>query len=56
MSLFDLEEKKVEMQIAKLNDAPIDGVPIDGTAEEFDRASLINDIMAKVQKTNNSDK
>lgn len=53
---LDLEEKKVEMQIAKLNDAPIDGAPIDGTAEEFDRASLINDIMAKVQKTNNSDK
>ena len=53
---LDLEEKKVEMQIAKLNDTPVDGGPIEGAAEEFDRSSLINDIMAKVKENNNSDK
>ena len=53
---LDLEEKKVEMQIAKLNDTPIDGGPIEGAAEEFDRSSLINDIMAKVAESKNGDK
>ncbi len=53
---LDLEEKKVEMQIAKLNDAPVDGGPIEGAAEEFDRSSLINDIMAKVAESKNGDK
>ena len=53
---LDLEEKKVEMQIAKINDTPIDGVPIEGAAEEFDRSSLINDIMAKVAESKNGDK
>lgn len=53
---LDLEEKKVEMQIAKINDTPIDGGPIEGAAEEFDRSSLINDIMAKVAESKNGDK
>jgi len=53
---LDLEEKKVEMQIAKLNDTPIDGGPIEGAAEEFDRSSLINDIMAKVAESKKGDK
>ncbi len=53
---LDLEEKKVEMQIAKLNDTPVDGGPIEGAAEEFDRSSLINDIMAKVAESKNGDK
>ena len=53
---LDLEEKKVEMQLAKMNDTPVDGEPIEGAAEEFDRSSLINDIMAKVKENNNSDK
>ena len=53
---LDLEERKVEMQLAKMNDTPVDGEPIEGAAEEFDRSSLINDIMAKVKENNNSDK
>lgn len=52
---LDLEEKKVEMQIAKMNDTPTGDGPIEGAAEEFDRSALINDIMSSM-KNNNSDK
>lgn len=52
---LDLEEKKVQLQIAKMNDSDSDG-PLEGAAEEFDRSSLINDIMAKVKESKNSDK
>lgn len=53
---LDLEEKKVEMQIAKMNEKDDDSGAIEGSAQEFDRSSLINDIMAKVKESNNSDK
>jgi hypothetical protein len=53
---LDLEEKKVEMQITKMNEKDDSGGAIEGNVEEFDRASLINDIMAKVKETNNHDK
>jgi hypothetical protein len=53
---LDLEEKKVEMQIAKMNESPGDDGAIEGSAQEFDRSSLINDIMAKVKESNSSDK
>jgi hypothetical protein len=46
---LDLEEKKVQMQIAKMNDADSSNT-IEGSAEEFDRSSLINDIMKKVRE------
>lgn len=53
---LDLEEKKVEMQIAKMQDSDDGSGAIEGQAQEFDRSSLINDIMAKVKESNNSDK
>ena len=53
---LDLEEKKVEMQIAKMNESSGDDGAIEGSAQEFDRSSLINDIMAKVKESNSSDK
>lgn len=54
---LDLEEKKIEMQIAKMQESNenSDGT-IEGAAEEFDRSSLINDIMAKVKESRNNDK
>ena len=52
---LDLEERKVEMQIAKMS-GTMDDDPIEGAAQEFDRASLINDIMNKVNESKNSDK
>lgn len=52
---LDLEEKKVEMQIAKMQDSDSDSA-LEGEAQTFDRSSLINDIMAKVKESNNSDK
>jgi hypothetical protein len=52
---LDLEEKKVQLQIAKMNDKPDDDDgAIDGQAQEFDRNSLINDIMAKVKENKDS--
>lgn len=53
---LDLEEKKVDMQIAKMNESADNSGAIEGNAEEFDRSSLINDIMAKVKESKNSDK
>jgi hypothetical protein len=44
------------MQIAKMNEKDNDDGAIEGSAQEFDRSSLINDIMAKVKESNNSDK
>ena len=52
---LDLEERKVEMQIAKMS-GTMDDDPIEGAAQEFDRASLINDIMNKVKESKSSDK
>lgn len=46
---LDLEEKKVEMQIAKMQEKDDDSDPIEGSAEVFDRSSLLNDIMAKIK-------
>ena len=47
---LDLEEKKVEMQIAKMQEKDdSDDDAIIGSAEVFDRSSLLNDIMAKIK-------
>ena len=46
---LDLEEKKVEMQIAKMNESDNSGT-FEGEAQEFDRNSLINDIISKVKE------
>ena len=46
---LDLEEKKVEMQIAKMQEKDDDSGAIEGSAEVFDRSSLLNDIMAKIK-------
>jgi hypothetical protein len=46
---LDLEEKKVQMQLAKMTDSDSDNT-LEGAAEEFDRSSLINDIMKKVRE------
>lgn len=47
---LDLEEKKVELQIAKMQEKEDGFEGIDGTAEVFDRSSLINDIVNKINK------
>ena len=46
---LDLEEKKVDMQIAKMQDGDSGDDSLDGTAKEFDRSDLISDIMKKIQ-------
>jgi hypothetical protein len=46
---LDLEEKKVEMQIAKMNESD-SSETFEGEAQEFDRNSLINDIISKVKE------
>lgn len=51
---LDLEEKKVQMQIAKMTENDSDDGTFTGAAEEFDRASLINDIVAKVKQNKDS--
>ena len=53
---LDMEERKLEHQISKANGIADDDSPIEGAAQEFDRASLINDIMNKVKESKSSDK
>jgi len=47
---LDLEEKKVEMQIAKMDGATDNSNDaLSGEAQEFDRSDLINDIMSRMK-------
>jgi hypothetical protein len=46
---LDLEEKKAEIQLAKMNEE-VDDSSIEGEAQEFDRNSLINEVIAKVKQ------
>ena len=47
---LDLEEKKVEMQIAKMDGATDNSNDaLAGEAQEFDRSDLINDIMSRMK-------
>lgn len=53
---LDLEEKKTNFQISKMSSEKQED-SIDGTAEEFDRNSLIEEVLSKVGvKTPNNDK
>jgi hypothetical protein len=53
---LDLEEKKVEMQIAKMNDNDDTGGALEGSAQEFDRNSIINAVLSEVKKSQSNDK
>lgn len=53
---LDLEEKKTNYQIAKMSAEPTED-SINGTAEEFDRNSIIQEVLSKVgAKTTDNDK
>lgn len=51
---LDLEEKKIELQIAKMNASGDDDPAFDGEAQEFDRNDIINEVFTRMKENNGS--